>query len=283
MIPPIPSSNAYMGEDRYLINWIRSSGKTEATLVKEHEQNATSYFFSISTQGNFNLGKALQNFQENLVWREENKMDEILNEDFQDLEQKYPLEMRGHDAEGRLLMVAEQGKWDIRGAMAAEPGRSRFLRYVNYVLEKAATLTRDRPTDEEYSFIVDSHGFDPEKHACEGCGQFYVHWLGTLEKYYPNILPNYIVVNAPDSFEVIQKVLFHFFPSSTKTGFKTFDDNKEEWTQEVKKVIPLDQIPKHFIDPKPPKPAVFKYYGACAGCKVPIPIPIPIQNQNQNQ
>jgi hypothetical protein len=254
-----------MNADSYLINWVRSAHSGGVRL----NQNATSYYYSIGPA--YDLKQAAKNLEKTLAWRKENRIDEVLSENFSDLEKTYPFDLTRVDKSGRPVFTFDYATWDIKKG-TEEKDQTRFVRYLDYMLERGAEKARELKTS-DYTYLVDVSAWNKEKHGCQKCLELYPYFLQRLETHYPQMTKNFLQVNAPAEFEGSRKLVEQNLPPSA--GVKTWGNNTDEWLPEVGKIIAPEQIPVQFIDKTPsttttttPKPTKFIWFNSCAGCGV---------------
>ncbi|CAL8113431.1 unnamed protein product [Orchesella dallaii] len=136
----------YMQQDIYLIRWIRAA--------------------------NLDLKLAEQKLLDNLKWRQENDIDNLLNEDFSDFEIDYPYTTDTYDKTGRPMIAFTFGDWDIRKAVLAGQAR-RFTRYLDRAFEDVSKQIRDKQARGENvtqaQFLINLENFSVTQQGCIQC------------------------------------------------------------------------------------------------------------------
>jgi len=213
--------HAYMKEDVYLVRWLRARY--------------------------WKIPDAEKMLMDHLKWRKDNKIDNILNEDWSDLEQSYRYYLEGRDTEGKPLLYVNGGVWDLRQVVISG-NRDRFNRYIDRALEDACTLVRK--LGEEYKnvsqgiLIVNMDGFNLVQHGCLQCITVFLRILVQYEAHHPGCADKIIVVNLPTAAEPILNAARAVFHPDTNRILQIFGVNKNKWTQVLAKYFDMDnQLP----------------------------------------
>jgi len=212
----------YMRQDIYLIRWLRAA--------------------------NLDLKLAEQKLLDNLKWREENSIDNVLNEDFSDLERDYPYTTDTQDKTGRPIIAFGFGDWDIRKAVLAGQAR-RFTRYLDRAFEDVSKQIREKQARGENvtqaQFLINLEGFSLAQQGCIQClpaiFTYFQHQV-----YYPNLADNIVLVNTPGIFEVVLRIIRPIMAPETRVALKVFGTNKQQWQDFLRSIIAKDQLSREF-------------------------------------
>ncbi|ODM98130.1 SEC14-like protein 2 [Orchesella cincta] len=212
----------YMKQDIYLIRWLRAA--------------------------NLDLKLAEQKLLDNLKWREENDIDNLLSEDFSDFERDYPYTTDTYDKTGRPMIAFTFGDWDLRKAVLAGQAR-RFTRYLDRAFENVTTQIRAKQARGENvtqsQFLINLENFNLAQQGCIQClpaiFTYFQHQV-----YYPNLADNIVLVNTPTVFEVVLRILRPIMAPETRVALKVFGTNRQQWQQFLYSIIDKDQLSRDF-------------------------------------
>jgi len=209
----------YMRHDIYLIKWLRAK--------------------------NLDVPAADAALRNHLAWRAERHMDTIMQEDYQALNETYPI-YEGEDYEGRPVLAGDAGEWDVRRGLISGL-HAKGERFVYQQIEKACFKIREKQGKGEnvtrFQAIFDLKGFNLAQHGCIQCVSSYVSILLAFQDHYPFMADNVIIVNAPPFFRVVLDILRPFAQPPLRGLVKRFGTDKEEWRKFVLNLIPPDQLP----------------------------------------
>lgn len=150
---------------------------------------------------NLDPGTAKEMVLQNVRWREQHNISNILSEDWSDMEPDFHMHYYGgRDRKGRPFGTIELGEWDLRGAVLA--GRvQRLNRYLMMMLERSVQeLLRSqkgvkRPITKGL-ILIDGEGGNALQHLCAKCLVVLMTWLQNMELYYPRFLKELILING---------------------------------------------------------------------------------------
>ncbi|CAL8109877.1 unnamed protein product [Orchesella dallaii] len=217
VLPMLPKK--YMEENIYLIRWLRAR--------------------------NFNMDRAEEMLRQHLKWRSDNQLDQIDDEEWQDFETDYPLNKKGLDKNGRPLVQILFGEWDLR--KAAVTGRTdRLIRWIYKYFEDATKLVRKYQADgknvTQFTLIMDADGFSTISHACPLCMRVYFAISNIYEEHYPGSVDKIHIVNTPEPFRVIVRLLWPLLSQNTRQAINMMGTNRREWQSQLTKNVKTDQL-----------------------------------------
>jgi len=133
---------------------------------------------------NFDLRNAETALLKNLKWREDNKMDSILDEDFSDFEADYKTWNEWRTKTGKPIWYFETATHDVRRAIVT--GKTdRYLRYVDRCLERMSTLVRELGVEygniTRAEMLLNMEGYNVIVHGCSQCMNYYNYFLITFK------------------------------------------------------------------------------------------------------
>jgi len=215
-------TQSYMKTDIYLIKWLR-----------------------VAKLDTFR-GSAQDLFKEHLKWRVENKIDDILSEDFSKLrESLYPIFLEGEDKTGRPVLAADASQWDVRGAVLAGL-KEKAVRLIYYSIELQLKKIRDKQAlgqnVTQMIAILDLSGYSIVQHGCLNCISIYVDFIRSFIFRYPYMTDSLIFVNTPPIFEIILDTLN--LRKARIVTVKVFGKDKREWRKYLTSRIDDNQLPK---------------------------------------
>ncbi|XP_021955555.1 SEC14 cytosolic factor isoform X2 [Folsomia candida] len=214
--------NDYMKKEVYLINWIRASDG--------------------------NVDQAVKMLKANLKWRKQNKMDNILREDFSYMEEEYPIDLSGVDYTGRPVLLVRVGDWDVRRSHVTGEHDENY-RYSIRALELASQKVRDAQARGKlvtrFQVIFNMDGFSLVQHGCLQCIPPYLNFLRDFQNYFPGMVDNLVFINAPQSMKSIIQYFRPIVRPSFRKILHIFGTDPAEWKPFLFKIIPSDQIEEH--------------------------------------
>jgi len=197
--------NDYMNEDLYLIRFLRAK--------------------------NFRLKEAESMLMQNVAWRKENKMDEVLNEDWSDFRKKYKYWIDGVDKDGRPIVFIDVGEWDLRKAVVSGES-ARVGRYIDKIYEEITTKVRHMRMVEgknvtQYYLIFDMDGFNLVQQGCPGCLPLTTRVVTTYENYYPGNNHKTAIINTPGTFQSLLQILKPLMSPMTRNALTVYGQKGE--------------------------------------------------------
>ncbi|XP_021968240.1 SEC14-like protein 2 [Folsomia candida] len=209
----------YMNQDIYLIRWLRAK--------------------------KFDIKAAEAMLMENLQWRKDNDIDNILTEDWSDFEAAFPYEIHGCDKEGRPVISMSTGEWNVRGILLS--GKlERAVRYYDKMFEETSTLIRQAQKDgdnmTQFNLIMDFSNWNLVVHACPLCVSLYIRFYQSLETHYPGSMHTVWCINVPQLFNALWQISKEFLSSDTQALIKIYGRGRDEWKQALLKRIDPDNL-----------------------------------------
>ncbi|CAL8099405.1 unnamed protein product [Orchesella dallaii] len=209
----------YMKEDIYLIRWLRAQ--------------------------NFDLKKSEQMLMTNLKWREDNKMDGIHEENWDDMEAEYPYHIEGLDKRGQPVVTGNIGDWDLRRASVT--GRiQRVLRYLDKAMDEATIRIREMQKEgknvTQFVFIVNLDNFNLAQHTCGPCAAGFLQFLRSYENHFTGSADQIIMINVAPLFEFVLQVVKSTVTPQTRDAMHVFGKNKPLWGKYVLEFIDKNQL-----------------------------------------
>ncbi|XP_021962022.1 SEC14-like protein 2 isoform X2 [Folsomia candida] len=212
----------YMKDDVYLIRWLR-------------EQD-------------FEVSRATSRILEDIQWREENDIDNILHEDWSDFDREFRVNVEGCDKTGRPILSIPVGDWDLRRAIVA--GQSdRLRRYFSKMFEEAALVMRRFQENEQRAvqgwIIFDMGNFNLIQQGCARCIPLFFHILSVIEQHYPYSLHKVISVNTPEFALPIYNIFKGILSKEATETLHIFGRNKKKWGEFLLEEIDESQLSKN--------------------------------------
>lgn len=139
------------------------------------------------------VGKAAHLLTGNLVWRHQERVEHILDEEaMRHFEQQalrhYPYAIHGTDRDGRCVYIERVGSSNVAEALAL--GEAKLLRHHIYMNEKCMRISDQRVV------IMDMQGLS--RHHLSSAGMAMVKkFIGIDERHYPESLHRLYIVNSP--------------------------------------------------------------------------------------
>ncbi|ODM90085.1 SEC14-like protein 2 [Orchesella cincta] len=220
----------YMKQDTYLIQWIRAR--------------------------NFDINSAEQMLRENLKWRKNNGIDNMRKEDWSDLVHELPLWLGTYDKTGRPIGVFEVNLWDIRGIILQGRG-PRALRYVMNLVENITGQVYERQEKfgmnvTQIVILANADGFNVIQHGCPVCLPFWIQFIQLIESHYPEVLDEFIIINATPAIQVVLEAIRPFLSKNNRDGIKVFGPNKAKWMPYLDAKISKEERRERYGGTKPP-------------------------------
>ncbi|XP_021951362.1 SEC14-like protein 2 [Folsomia candida] len=213
----------YMYEDIYLIRWLRAK--------------------------DFRLKDAENMIMQNVAWRKENQMDNVLKEDWSDFRKEYKYWIDGVDKEGRPILIIDVGEWDLRKASVTGQAK-RLGRYIDSIYEEINEKVRTMRLVEgknvtQYFHIFDMDGFNLAQQGCGTCIPLATRVVTTYETHYPGNQHKTVLVNTPGPFQTLLQILRPLMSQNTRDTQFIYG-KKEEGAEALLKDINADQLAVEF-------------------------------------
>jgi hypothetical protein len=209
----------YMYEDIYLIRWLRAK--------------------------NFRVKEAEAMLMQNVAWRKQEHMDNVLGEDWSEFRKQYKYWIDGVDKEGRPILFIDVGEWDLRKASVS--GQSQKLtRYIDSIYEEINAKVRTMRLQEgknvtQYYQIFDMEGFTLQQQGCPACIPLATRVVTTYENYFPGGSHKTVMVNTPGPFQTLFQIIKPLMSKISRDNLFIYG-KKEEGVEALLKDISKDQL-----------------------------------------
>ncbi|XP_041379293.1 SEC14-like protein 2 [Gigantopelta aegis] len=209
-------------DDHYLLRWLRAR--------------------------RFDLNKAETMLRNNLTWREQNKVDTILETfTIPEVIKKYYIGgLFGRDKEGSLIWIDPYGYMDLKG-MLRSAKKSDIIKSKIHLLEtiykKFDELTQKEGRRVDQLVIIFDLQYMGLKHLWKPGVDVLLEVLAMFEDYYPETLKVSYVINAPRIFPIAYSLVRPILSEDTVRKIHVLGSNYKDT---LLKYIDEDQIPAHW-------------------------------------
>jgi len=196
------------------------------------------------------LNKAEELLRKSMQWREDNKIESILESGMNAESSKlFPFNYDGKDKEGRLVVTVPFGEWDIRDSVEKD-GPERFTHYTKQMLEMVNRKVREihekennnQPRGIRYTIICDYAEFSLRQMANMKSVNTILNIVGVYEAHYPETMQTAFIINAPSAFSILFNLMKPLMTGRTLNKIKIFNSTRENWEPEVLKAIDASQL-----------------------------------------
>jgi len=219
-------------------------GKTSASLPLEKRQAVADFREQLKRNGmhhsavnetdfrllqflrakKMDLDAALSMYKENAVWREENAVDGILEEDLpyeEELAKAWPVAYHGRDAYGRPICIQKLALLDVASLLERGISEDALMRYHIKTMEFQSQLVQAATycecTHIETTFvIIDGKDFSFSKSFNRKSRRFFGKLIDIDSNHYPETLGKLVLVNAPPSVMTVWSFMKPFIDAKTK-------------------------------------------------------------------
>jgi len=187
--------------------------------------------------------------RENLKWRKENNMDTILDEDFSELDRDYPFQIEYEDKEGKPIVTANFGDWNVRTIALA--GKIQTLnRHIDRGFEMATAKVRKLQAEgkvvTQWDFIINMENYNLVQQGCLQCLPMYLHLVNTYENHFPGHADKIMLINTPAIFELVLNVIRPIMSPLTRQTLKVYNTNKEQWQNDLFEIVERKELPPEY-------------------------------------
>ncbi|KAI9119278.1 hypothetical protein K1719_009953 [Acacia pycnantha] len=187
---------------------------------KAHE-GADSVLLKFLTAKDFCVSDAFEMLQKTMIWRKENNIDIILDEDL-DSEYGNSMYINGRDREGRPVCYLVHGVFKnkelYKKTFGTEKERVKYLRWRIQVMEKSIKKLNFREGGVDSVIqIIDLN--DTPKHVMKELNSVSKKTWTLFQSYYPETICREIVVNAPFWFYTSQLLFSRFTAHKSEKEF----------------------------------------------------------------
>jgi len=195
---------------------------------------------------NGNVAEAKQAIDEMVAWRREKKMNGIVKEEINvNLVPGFNVDSIAKD--GSVVYMWAPARWDIRKVLLGGH-RDDITRYFLQMLESAhqKRLEQNKKMGNvtQMIHIMDLQNYNLRQHACVTCFPMYFEWLADLEKRYTGALSHWFFINTPRIYENLLQLLKNLMSPQTKAALRVHGPGKEQFADQLLKLIDADQLPK---------------------------------------
>ncbi|CAL4135455.1 unnamed protein product [Meganyctiphanes norvegica] len=230
---------------------------------------------------NFDLDKAELMLKNNIVWRREWGIDELLDwKPPEVLLKYYPVGQIGHDKAGRPVWIIPFGGCDMYGLLMSV-SKKNYMKYTFQTLEMARADMKKQsellgcPVTQQTT-IFDMENFSLKNVTWKPALDVVLQIVQMYEANYPEFLHCAYVINAPAIFTAAYAMIRPFLHEVTMKKICIYGHNG--WKEDILKVIDENELPQHWggtktdSDGNPKCPSL-----VCLGGEVPTEL---YQNQN---
>lgn len=213
-------------------------------------ENTDAYYLRWLRARDFDVTRAENMFRLHLRWRQQHNVDSLLTE------YQVPKVMREHfpggilecNPKGHPVWLVNVGSVDIKGFLQVlSPADIR--QHCMYILELQEKMKREtsRKLGQEIEtqyIIVDLEGFSVRQLYSWQVIELLTDLLKKYEANYPESLEKGFVINAPNFFPVLWKIVRPFL--SQRTVDKVAIYAKDGWKEDFAEIMDLDKLPAHW-------------------------------------
>ncbi|OXA51833.1 SEC14-like protein 4 [Folsomia candida] len=214
---------AYMRKDMYLIKWLQAT--------------------------DYKVDNAVEKIRKMISWRAEYKMDQIMKEDFSDLERQFPIRMDAVDYVGRPVGTADIAEWDVRKVVLMG-NKDKGIRFVFRMAEVGVLRVMEQheqhPNVSSGIIIMNLDGFNSKQHGCPECIPICRNLIVALESYFPFMIHRFIGINTPMSFYSVFSLFAPLMKKHVRNVIKIYGPDKRQWKPAILSLISPDQIEQQF-------------------------------------
>jgi len=202
------------------------------------------YLLRSLSANDFKLKESMDYLKKNLAWREVQKVDTILDEDWSDFRQRFPYDVNSVNKEGRPVLYYHYGIWDI-SQEASSGDYKRLVRYMTAnMMEHADSKVRSNDDISQFDIIIDMEGYSLEKHGCVQCLQLARELLKNAEAGYSGAADNVFIINAPVIFENVYPMISRAFLEEKSRDSTKVLGGRETYEPILLQHIAKEQFPK---------------------------------------
>lgn len=198
----------------------------------------------------FDVTQAEHMLRQSLRWRQELHVDRLLTE------YQVPKVMREHfpggildcNPKGHPVWLVNIGSVDIKGFLQVLP-QADIFRHCVYLLELQEESKREASRQlgqeiETQYIIVDFEGFSVRQLYSWQVIELLTDLIKKYEANYPETLEKGIVINAPNFFPVLWKIIRPFLTQRTVDKVAIYA--KDGWKEDIAELMDLNKLPAHW-------------------------------------
>ncbi|CAL8138186.1 unnamed protein product [Orchesella dallaii] len=179
-------------------------------------------------------------------WRQENKIDSILQEYTADPElvKLFPYQIVGYDKESCPILIHDVQKHNPK-KIIDKYGKEGLVKFADYNIEKIAQACRDKNVQQIF-IIIDAKKFTFKQMTAPGATELALDEVKRLETHYPDGLKQLVVVNAPKVAKLAYKIVKPFVAENTIKRVKLFPKCNAKVQKFLLQYIDADQLPEKY-------------------------------------
>ena len=204
----------------------------------------------------FNVDKAEEMIRNDVKWRKENNVDNILDWKIPEVIEKYTAFAEiGYDFNGGPIYYLMHRNFDIRGLLHSV-SKQDYLRYQIYIGEKSReaqvkqSKLLGRPVT-QHSFLMDMERFNVGDCLWKPGMDISAEAQKMFEDHYPEIINVALIINVPKIFHVIWSMFKPLMDERTISKMQIF--GKDGWQEAILAQLPAEVVPKCYggtrVDP----------------------------------
>ncbi|XP_050026712.1 SEC14-like protein 2 isoform X1 [Dermacentor andersoni] len=197
----------------------------------------------------FDVAKAERMYRHDLKWRKENGIDDMLQsyEASEIVKENYPGGVLYPCKDGRPLWMVPAGV-DFQAFIASLTPEV-VQRHCTYLMEYTEFLKRSASKEggkeiQSQYMVIDLEKFSLRNLYCWQAVKTLTNVLQTMENHYPECLEKCIVINAPNFFPVLWKMVRPFLTQRTTDKIEVY--GKDGWKENVLNIIDAAQLPAYW-------------------------------------
>ncbi|CAL8098282.1 unnamed protein product [Orchesella dallaii] len=224
-------------------------------ILKQSYMKTDAYLIQFLRARNLESGAAEKMIREMLKWRKDNAIDNMRLENWSDMVDDFHVTVDTYDKTGRPVGVIDIYDWDIRQAVLQGKGQ-RLLRFIINLVENITTQMHERQelgmNVTQVVVLGNANGFNVIQHACPLCLPLWIQFIQIIESYYPQVLDEIIIFDAPPTIQVVLEVIRPFFSRYTSEAIKIFGPNRSRWMAYLDEKISREERRSPYGGTKPP-------------------------------
>lgn len=197
----------------------------------------------------FDVDKAERMYRHDLKWRKENGIDDMLRSyaAAEIVKENYPGGILYPCKDGRPLWVVPAGV-DFP-ALITSLTPEVVQRHCTYLMEYTESLKRSASKEvgreiHSHHMVIDLEKFSLRNLYCWQAVKTLTNILQTMEGHYPECLEKCVIINAPNFFPVVWKMVRPFLTQATTDKVQVY--GKTGWKEHVLSLIDAAHLPVHW-------------------------------------
>ncbi|CAL8098298.1 unnamed protein product [Orchesella dallaii] len=224
-------------------------------MLKESYMTNDAFLIRFLRAQHFEIDGAEKMLRETFKWRKENAIDNMRQENWSDIASDFHTTIDTYDRTGQPVGVIDIYDWDIRRAVLQGKGQ-RLLRFVINLVENITTQMYERQelgmNVTQVVVLGNADGFNLIQHACPLCLPLWIQFVQIIESYYPHVLDELIVIDAPATIQVLLEAVRPFLSRSNREAIKVFGPNRSRWMEYLDRKMSKEERRPPYGGTKPP-------------------------------